>query len=675
MKLQQKCIVILITVAGVNFLTAQEIQRGLVGAGPDGIFITAGIELLSKNKPVSGKSGYQIERRKKGENQWIEIARISTPGTYTEFLARFAEANNIFPEPVIFSDTLLSKLWLQATTWNRLDSLKFYSGVLPLRIALGVCVYDSTAERSKIYEYRISKIGVDNSLQPVALTQAVQWPGETKFGKIHSFKKEITGKSVEISWGYISGSRPAGLRVFRGDDSKGPFRRIRPSTFIYFQRDTAVLMMRDISVAQKQSYSYYAVPFDPYGNYGKPTDTVSINTPLAKIPSLPGSFSAVGSDSLGGIILRWRTQEPEVLKGIRIFRSGKWGKVGKEITTVSPHDTVYLDQRIAPMKEYFYSLSILLITGEEFGPTPAIIGLFKSSEPPLPPTNLEAQGTKKGVKLTWESSKEDINGYYVYRSLPDRDSLQLISPLLHWKKGDKKLGYTDTSLVLSGKKIYRYAVRASSKSDVLGNYSNIVSVRPAIPTEPLTPTFTSVGYADSTVTLHWEAMNEYDVTIKGYNLYRRIWNEGRSTNWKKLSDTTLPAKKNYWYDVRVEEGKTYEYGVQAVDFFNGVSRISSSKKIMVPIYLPPTPVGLFAEKREKGVFLRWGPIIRSQIEGYKIIRFQPGGKESVAGNVKGEVCEFFDKNVKAGELYFYRIVSVLQNGHESKPSKEISIRP
>jgi fibronectin type 3 domain-containing protein len=172
-------------------------------------------------------------------------------------------------------------------------------------------------------------------------------------------------------------------------------------------------------------------------------------------------------------------------------------------------------------------------------------------------------------------------------------------------------------------------------------------------------------------------MKATDGAIAGYYLYRRDGSGmgAKKIDFKKLVDSLLPSTQNYFVDQSVAEGKLYEYAVQSVDFFNGVSSLSTTERIEIQLELPLSPAGVRVEKTTDGVLLRWGAVVHPDVVSYKINRSQVGGKGTVVGTVKSDKYEYLDRTVRSGELYFYTITTVWKNGRESNPSKEISIRP
>ncbi len=660
-----------------GLITAQQSPKGVVGGGPRGIFVHTGNEIVSPKNPVRNVMEYRIERKKKTENSWNLIADIVSAQSLPEFTGRLSEVMPLVPEPLTSEEVPTKKIWENVGKWRRMDSLKTWGAVLPVRMALGTTYLDTTAEKGVQYEYRVSTIDTLKNTRIIFTSPDISYPQAVRYPPLRVVEKNPQGDNIGIIWGIGAGKRPTGMDVYRKDGMYTSFKHIYPVRVIFQRRDSAYYAIRDTSVQLKQIYAYYIVPKDFYGNTGNPSDTIVILSTSFGSIRLPERVRAESLDTLGGLRLRWHLNEPAAVKSLKIFRSDTWEKGYKLIATVAPLDSEYIDQSVQPMIIYYYYLTMTGPLGEESAPTAKVIGQYRSADMPLPPVNLRGEGVKNGVRLQWEVRDTDVNGFYVFRGRGGTDPLAPITPLLPFKEKEMGGSYIDTSRVLVGSITYVYAVKAESKSHVLGGYSETVSVRPLIPTVPLTPMKFTASIDGKQVRLHWLDMKAIDGSITGYYLYRR---DGSGTGtkkneFKKLVDSLLPPAQNYFVDQSVAEGKVYEYAVQSVDFFRGMSSLSATERVEIQLELPLPPAGVRVEKTADGVLLRWGAVVHPDVVSYKINRSQVGGKGTVVGTVKSDKLEYLDRTTRSGELFFYTVTTVWKNGRESNPSKEIAIRP
>jgi hypothetical protein len=91
------------------------------------------------------------------------------------------------------------------------------------------------------------------------------------------------------------------------------------------------------------------------------------------------------------------------------------------------------------------------------------------------------------VQLTIENSDPTVIGYRIYRNARYGDTLTLISGLV-LRASAPTTSFLDSSLGLSGRLSYGYAVRSESKSHVLSSFSDTLYARPIIPIQLPMPT-------------------------------------------------------------------------------------------------------------------------------------------------------------------------------------------
>ena len=568
--MKTKCVIILfIPIFFSLSLFAQQPAKGIAGGGPRGIYVHLGNSLLTSSHPVNGSIGYRIERKKTGEKNWSVLVDLESASSQSEFITRFEESSSLVPYPLSSSEVPLINLWERIEKWHIADSLHSWISVLQVRLALGITYCDTTAVQGVQYEYRISKMSTERKPTIMDISQPVAFPQKINFPKIRSVSKIADRYKIEIQWGTGAGKKPATFEVFRKDALGIGFHSINPIRLFFSGRDLLYLIVRDTTIALKQNYAYFISPSDMYGNKGSNSDTVVVaSTALSTIP-IPNRIRTESLDTLGGIKLRWRIQEPDAVKSVRIFRSEEWEKGFRMIAALSPTDSLYIDQTVQPMMRYYYYLTITNSLDEESPPTAKVIGLFKSATVPLPPTNIHGEALKNGVRLQWDAA-EDVLGFYVFRSTGRRIPMTQISPLISLNEKEMKGSFVDTSSTLSGKVNYAYSVRAESKSHIIGGFSDTLIIRPLIPTIPLTPEKLNIVRDGNSVRLYWQDMRDNDKTIQGYDVFRRLIVDHKVSEFKKINDTLLPATKNYFID-RIEEGTTYEYAIRSTDIFGGQS--------------------------------------------------------------------------------------------------------
>jgi hypothetical protein len=106
---------------------------------------------------------------------------------------------------------------------------------------------------------------------------------------------------------------------------------------------------------------------------------------------------------------------------------------------------------------------------------------------------------------------------------------------------------------------------------------------------------------------------------------------------------------------------------------------SANSPVAAPFFEAPAvrpPSALTADAANAQVFLEWNPGLEDNLAGYRVYRRAPDGSRFVAitTNVLDQAT-FTDTGLTDGLSYHYRVTSMLRNGKESDPSKEITVKP
>jgi fibronectin type 3 domain-containing protein len=643
----------------------------IAAGGARGIYVVTGIDLISPAHPVNGATGYRVERKKQGQEEWKQIATVSAPDTLPVFEQRLQQMAAYVPDPFVENRVPAQKLWQAVLQYRRIDSLHEWSGVLLVRLALGTTYLDTTAERGATYEYRVSKVDASGAVREAATSNAVLYPSVPALAPLRLLDKTATEKQVVLRWNIGRGIQPVNFLVMR-KDAKDAYQMIDPIRALSRSHDTTLFLVEDTLVQPLHYYQYYIVPADYYGNSGAHSDTTAVASYDFNSVPLPDHLNATGFDSSGGVRVSWRLEQPKFVKAVQILRSESWDTGYKQIAVVSTQDTSFIDRLSVPMVKYYYRLIMVGQFDELSLPSARVFGLYKSTLVPTGPGKIKIEGENNGVKLQWQTREKNILGYYVYRTNGFNDSLHLITSLI---PADSITTFFDTSSVLSGKLRYGYSVRTENTSHKISGFSETAYVRPLIPTQPPTPINLATSVHDRVIQLYWDDMRAMDNSVKGYYIFRREFTgKKKEEDYKKLNDTLLRAKHNNYIDTTAETDKTYEYAVQAVDYFDGMSGMSASAKgeLRSPEIAPPA--GLRAELTDEGIQVQWDTTHQPGITGFKVYRYERGKKPQLMGTTTLAEREFVDKKAQKGKLYSYYVTAVGAHEKESPSSDEVSVR-
>jgi len=354
----------------------------------------------------------------------------------------------------------------------------------------------------------------------------------------------------------------------------------------------------------------------------------------------------------------------------KIFRSVFSDKEFVEIGEVKGFDSVYIDRTAKPMTKYFYFLQINDQLGEANLQSSKVFGLYKSRELPPPPIYIRYETLANGIKLIWNKPTDYVNSYIIYRNFDNSENLLELKTIY---STDSIIHFIDSSISCKANQVYFYSIRSKNTSEKIGDFSDTTAIYPKI-NSSIEPPHQLLGYEkDGKVFLYWENLFQREETIQGYKVFRRNLKDSKNA-FSPLFDALLSPKQNNYVDTTISDGKEYEYAIKAVDIFNNESAFSSTLKIIVPEIPILPPAGLRAFVSDEGIIISWQSTIQANVIGYKIYRYERGNIPKEIGSVKQDGTEFIDNSALKGNLYFYFIKSVNQNGKESLPSEELSIR-
>ena len=652
---------------------SQQKTENLAHAGPNGIFINLGLEIVSSEFPSNKIVGYKFERKTEKDKSWQQVALVSAPLDYNEFRNRITRYNAMMLDSIPLSQIPLDQLWKDAQKYKRLDSLKYLGNLLIVRLSLGNAFFDSTAGKNIKYSYKVSQVDQAGREITTFTTSEVSYPPELPPGKIVYYSKETYENYVNVSWKIENGIRPAQVDVFRRTDLEGDFIRIHPRRIFSSEKGNMIITFRDTLVNAGETYQYYFSPIDYYQNRGSNSDTVlaaafNINS---LIP--PYDIIAVGSDSLGGIQLSWRLDNPKKILSLKIYRSENFEKDFSEIAEVTGSDSIYIDRTAEPMVRYFYYFVMTDAVGDKSPGSAKVFGIYKSTAIPFPPLNLRSDSTKNGAKLIWEKPGPFINFYHVYRKQENDSALSLIANV---HSSDSLVTFIDSSSTLHGNKIYLYAVQSETSSGVAGNFSDTIVVKPNIIASLSAPHQLKGYFENSKVFLYWENLFKDDPSIDGYMIYRRDNNSKvKKPIFKVIRDSLISAKENSYVDSTITTGNNYDYAVQAVDIYGNKSPLSSVLNIDIKHEAPPAPGDITAVSSSQGIVISWTAPFSEDIKEFKVYRYERGKKPKILGKINAKQnLEYLDKQAKKEDLFFYYVTSVDKQNSESGPSNEVGIR-
>jgi hypothetical protein len=681
-------LIVLLLFASLHALMAQPEQKGIAGGGPRGIYISTGLAVASPDHPAGAVTGYRIERRqlsptvprqaseierlKKTAPAWQSIAEPQPPASLDEFTRRYRQASLLNPFELTGHDAPLEKIWQNISLYHRLDSLKLWSGVLAVRIALGNTWLDSTAEREHLYQYRISTLDKSGKAVPITLSEPVSYPQTIHLARAVLSRSEGSLTEINLRWKLGKGKRPSSFLAYRQFAGDSLFAIAGPERSFAVSKDTVFLVVRDTLIQPSQKYRYYLRPVDYYGNPGDPSDTATAVSTNLRAVALPEKIRVESRESPFGLRITWTNPEPGMIRSVKIFRSTNYTSGYAQIGEVDNRTTEFTDQTIVPMTKYYYYLTNIGPFGELSPGSARVAGIFENLRAPLPPVILESAGIANGVRLRITTTDRSIAGFRISRGNGFGEPMHVITGLV--PRTDSIITFTDTDTGLTGRLNYSYAVRAENTSHVISPFSDTVYVKPAIPTLPPAPTGLRGTTDDQRTQLYWTDMRTFEPALRGYAVYRRDL-PGEKPGALRVVANELSATTTTWVDSTVDEGKSYEYALKSFDIFGGTSLQSQSIVVSFRVLTPVPPAALRAQSAKGGVLISWDQTVQENLTGYRIYRYESGMKPVALKTLAPAATSYTDAAVKHGTLYFYFITAVGRKNTESTASAEISVRP
>lgn len=429
-------------------------QPGTLKPSPSGVFI-----VLNNDIPT-GKhvSSYIIERSiVNGERENIGIAK--TPSSFTEFVSTVNKAKLVFPSQPIPSELKLREIYDQVNLTPSLDSLRKIRLILPVKLALGVLYYDSTAKQNITYKYSFTPVLANGNHGKSVLTDTIRLPYQARFDTIRYAESSFNDKSITITW-RSTGKNPAPLFMIY------KFRNYSPvpapgQTSRYSVNDTTYFVFRD-SVATNavtKDLQYFVSPYDPYSNSGISSQVAVItHDNFFKATFLRQAISFDPKQS--GVELRWHHSDSPTIKHFTVYRSdaGKNGFV--KIAEVAATDTSYLDQAIWPEYAYDYYLEATAKAGKRTKTSNVLSalvpGITNERVTFNPPSIKLCVATPKGVRLIIALNDQQATTVRLFRS---KDESMITLPETLNPNGAAIVEYFDNTLPTKDIENTNYAAR------------------------------------------------------------------------------------------------------------------------------------------------------------------------------------------------------------------------
>ena len=629
---------------------------------PKGIIVFTGMELTGSNEVAS----YSVERSS-DKKRWEKVAELTSPQGWDAFYANFNRWKEDFGFQGVPDTDQLQELWRKCETAGVIDSMRYWASSTLIRLAAGIAWYDQTVVEDTPTWYKVSLLGTGGAVVSEHHSMAVQYPYIPQFDEVSLVEKNVDKSLFYLKW-QSKGDFPAPYFSVRYYE-EGELKKGGGSLSAYLVEDTKYYIYQDSTRYLKSERQYFMNQEDIYGNKAVASDMVLVSDASVERGFFANTRAISDPKSLG-INLHWKISNASLIENIRIYRSDAFdGKPYEELASISAVDTSYIDRSIVPDRIYYYYLVGENRLYHESFQSNIFFNAGYDKLKPAPPSISQGKTVPGGVEIEIRPNDKYLSGFRVYRNDGYTAKLYLISDLP--ELDGKLVVYTDTSKTLAGDKSYLYAATAMSTSSIESDFSDTLTIRPSIKTNPPSPNRISAHEEESRVKIIWEDVLTRHRATYGYNIYRRELPDGKFALLLPAdSVVTVPM----YVDTAIQPDKTYEYSVQTVDNLGGISESMALYSIHVKKTPLPVPPDLWVMQSEGKVTIQWNePSITRPLK-VNLYRYQRGQNPQLLQSLSLAEQQFTDTEVKKGELYFYFTTYSDEENNEGFRSKEAGVR-
>ncbi len=551
----QKFILLFLLTSAMMCLTTTAYSQApaTVKYGPKGVYIFLGKEI------PTGKiiNGYSIERTEDNEH-WTKITEVKTPLSFETFNKAMLDAKGFFPSQPLPQEEKLRQIYSKATLFGTTDSLRGMRLLFPVRVALGIMYYDTSAREHITYHYRVNGIKPDgNNLQSL-VSDTISLPFKPKFDTITYCESSFNTHAITIKWKSI-GKNPAPLfMVFQFYNNAphaahGKVSRYTMNDTTYFgYYDTAYISQAD------KEMQFFISPYDYLSNVGLSSQVAVITHDDFN----KAFFFRNHTDfmpKLSGAKVCWHFSDVATVKSVEIYRSENEQSGYKRLNVVSGSDTSYLDQLIWPEKTFYYYVQAIAKAGKrtkQSDPMMIKIPGLGITEPLKVPKIIRIAQVNHHVRLFIEVNDTTASHIRVYRGA--KETL-LVAGLIENTPSGYAV-FTDTNWKADAMKDWVYAVRNEKVGFGISGLSEQLAVPPASTTEEIEYVYALPK--NDRIELYWDDVLSHSKLYKSYTLGRQI---GGSNSKSPLTVIAEKLTTCSFIDKDADNVNKYTYSLKLMD--------------------------------------------------------------------------------------------------------------
>jgi fibronectin type 3 domain-containing protein len=611
---------------------------------------------------------YLLEKKETSQDKFSTLAILTRPSTYVEFKGLLLYYSSLVASININDEKMVTSVWKDLEKGSSAKNTGYWN-IPAVALAAGLAFYDTSMAVGKSYTYKVSVLK-NGKIESTGISDPINQSDQRIKNPILFHDQSCDEHHAYLEWRIVGLPRPSNFEVFRSTVAKTEFTAVTTVKGFRSSGDTLIFIVKDTLVRPRETYSYYIQARDLFGNPFEESEQIRVTASSSASDPVVLKMKAISNEKRRAIQLDFKITAAPELRNIRIERSEEFNGNYELLTNIPPTDTVYFDKTAIPFKSYYYRLVIQTLNGKTV-PSANVSGFLSVEQFLMPPSNLKATQTVKGVELHWENSEPNIVGFIVYRCEGYRGTLEQISSVI--SSNDLSKGsYVDT--LVTPKTIYSYGVKSVDKLLTESSFADtvsIISLKNALP--PATPTRLRATPSSTEIMLTWDNMYAGDPSLMGYNIYRKKAGEP-DNSYSKLNPNLLGNLHNYYSDTLITPGFGYVYTIEGVDVYNLVSAHSYpvESRLISPMPVSPTGIRLFNQKDQ--VLITWDEPMNNEISEYRLYRIDGEEKPKQIGTYKPGTVSATDNSVKGEQYYVYYLTSVSIYGVESEAIDVVSIR-
>lgn len=388
--------------------------------------------------------------------------------------------------------------------------------------------------------------------------------------------------------------------------------------------------------------------------------------PVRGVALPPVGEIKIQGDLIREVNLSWAAFDSAYIGGYYIYRSVAENEGFKKIAKIEKA-VVGSDKRIqykdrdglSDMVRYYYRITAF--EAPELETSPAVtVSAMTRGKPPVPLDMKSVSGLVKKVELTWTPSvANEVEGYRIYGARKSEGEFVLLKKLAGRNQG-KYVDEERGGAKLEDNATYYYRLTSYNRVELESSFSSAMASTKSRPAQP--QGFKTEALRVKEAALVWQANAEAD--IASYHIWHSDHEQGEFREVAKVTAAVTYVAKD------LSDGATYYYKLQAEDRDGLLSDFSPvlTVKTKAP---PPSPAGLAGEIRNGIVYLKWERGSEPEIAHYRVYEKRLSDKEQI---IDVQAPLFNEPAPPKGTSKTYVITAIDQDGRESEPSQEITLK-